>query len=129
MVLTLLSLIIGYLTLSVSVALLYATWLSIPGQAVTPQFIAFAAVCSLGFATLSGYLTGLIAQRAPIFHTGLLSVLLTVVWAVSTFASQSTEPLSIAILNLAIGIVGVMTGGWWRYRQMKARDRAIEQAE
>jgi len=129
MVLTLLSLVIGYLTLSVSVALLYAAWFSIPGQDVTNEFITFAAVCSLGFATLSGYLAAIVAQRAPIFHAGLLSVLLAVVWGVSTVVGSSTEPMSIAVLNLAVGVVGVMTGGWWRYRQMKAKDRAMEQAE
>jgi len=126
MVLTLLSLVIGYLTLSVSVALLYAAWFSIPGQDVTNEFITFAAVCSLGFATLSGYLTAIVAQRAPIFHASLLSVLLAVVWGASTFLGSSTEPMSIAVLNLVVGVAGVMTGGWWRYRQMKAKDRAME---
>ncbi|MEL6856492.1 MAG: hypothetical protein AAFO83_15495 [Cyanobacteria bacterium J06607_13] len=43
-------------------------------------------------------------------------------WAISTFSADTAEPTSIALLNLAIGITGVMTGGWWRLRQMKARD-------
>ncbi|MEL7225111.1 MAG: hypothetical protein AAGL17_09625 [Cyanobacteria bacterium J06576_12] len=102
---------------------------------MTSQFLAFAAVCSLGFATLSGWLTGLVAQRAPIFHSGLLAVLLSVIWAISTFAGGSAdsvadpstvEPLSVAILNLAVGVTGVITGGWLRFRQMKARDAARE---
>lgn len=124
MILTILSLVIGYLTLSISVALLYTAWFSGAGHEVTSQFLAFASVCSLGFATLSGWLTGLVAQRAPVFHAGLLSILLAVIWGISTFGSSSTEPLSVAILNLAIGVTGVMTGGWWRLRQMKAKDNA-----
>ncbi|MEL6554251.1 MAG: hypothetical protein AAFQ63_12420 [Cyanobacteria bacterium J06621_11] len=124
MILTILSLVIGYLTLSISIALLYTAWFIGAGYEVTSQFLAFASVCSLGFATLSGWLTGLVAQRAPIFHAGLLSILLAVIWGVSAFAGSSTEPLSVAILNLAIGITGVMTGGWWRLRQMKAKDQA-----
>ena len=129
MILTILSLVIGYLTLSVSVALLYATWFSMPGHEVTSQFLAFAAVCSLGFATLSGWLTALVAQRAPIAHAAGLSLLLAVVWGISTFAGSSTEPISMAVLNLAVGVIGVMTGGWWRLRQMKARDRAAARSE
>ncbi|MEN8443801.1 MAG: hypothetical protein ABG776_02190 [Cyanobacteria bacterium J06555_13] len=124
MILTILSLIVGYLTLSISVALLYTAWFSGAGNEVTIEFIAFASVCSLGFAALSGWLTALVAQRAPIFHSGLLAVLLAVVWGVSRAASETTEPLSVALLNLAIGVVGVMAGGWWRLRQMKARDEA-----
>ncbi|MEO1390917.1 MAG: hypothetical protein AAFV85_26595 [Cyanobacteria bacterium J06634_6] len=124
MILTILSLIVGYLTLSVSVALLYAAWFSGAGNEVTNEFIAFASVCSLGFATLSGWLTALVAQRAPIFHSGLLAILLAVVWGASRAASETTEPLSVALLNLAIGVVGVLAGGWWRLRQMKARDEA-----
>ncbi|MEL6815694.1 MAG: hypothetical protein AAFP03_12885, partial [Cyanobacteria bacterium J06598_3] len=128
MVLTILALVIGYLTLSMSVALLYATWFSSAGHEVTSQFLAFASICSLGFATLSGWLTALVAQRAPIAHAGGLAALLTLVWGISTFAVETSEPLSIALLNLAVGITGVMTGGWWRFRQMKARDQAQSKA-
>lgn len=127
MILTILSLVVGYLTLSISVALLYAAWFSGAGNEVTSQFLVFASVCSLGFATLSGWLTALVAQRAPIFHAGLLSVLLTIIWAIATFASSSAEPLSVAALNLAIGVAGVMVGGWLRLRQMKAKDAAERQ--
>lgn len=131
MVLTILSLVVGYLTLSISVALLFTAWSVGIGQEMTSQFLAFAAVCSLGFATLSGWLTALVAQRAPIFHAGLLAVLLSVVWALSTFATSpadpsGAEPLSVALVNIAVGITGVMTGGWLRLRQMKARDAAAE---
>lgn len=124
MVLTILSLVIGYLTLSISVALLYLTWPSGNGNEITSQFIAISSICSLGFATLSGWLTALVAQRAPIAHAGGLATLLTFVWGISTFAVETAQPLSIALLNLAVGITGVMTGGWWRFRQMKARDQA-----
>ena len=125
MFLTILSLFIGYLTLSVSIALLYSVGVSTPafssaGQGAIAQFMAFAAVCSLGFATLSGYLTAMVAKRAPIFHTGLLAVLLTVIWGISTFFGSAAQPLSVAILNLVTGVAGVMTGGWWRLRQMRA---------
>ncbi|MEO0769073.1 MAG: hypothetical protein AAFY72_06510, partial [Cyanobacteria bacterium J06649_4] len=85
MVLTILSLVIGYLTLSISVALLYTAWFSGAGHEVTNEFLAFASVCSLGFATLSGWLTALVAQRAPIAHAIGLAILLAVVWGFSTF--------------------------------------------
>lgn len=133
MVLTILSLVVGYLTLSISVALLFTTWSVGVGQDITSQFLTFAAICSLGFATLSGWLTALVAQRAPIFHAGLLSVLLAVVWAVSTFASSpadpaAAEPLWVSLLNIAVGVTGVMTGGWLRLRQMKAKGAVNQDA-
>ena len=37
---------------------------------------------------------------------------------------ETSEPMSVALLNLAIGVLGVMIGGWWRLRQMKAKDKA-----
>ena len=129
MVLTILSLVIGYLTLSISVTLLFTAWSVGVGQEVTVQFWGFSTVCGLGFATLSGWLTALVAQRAPIFHAGLLSALLSAVCMISTFtgpavASPVGESLFTAILNLAVGVTGVMTGGWLRFRQMKAQDAA-----
>lgn len=125
MVLTLLSLVVGYLTISVSTALLYATWLSGAGNAITPQFLAFASICGLGFATLGGWLAALVAQRAPVAHAIALSLILTIIWSFYTFTSEPQEPLTLSLLNLAIGTTGVMTGGWIRLRQMKAQDRKI----
>jgi len=126
MVLTILSLVIGYLTISISTALLYATWLSGAGNEITPQFLAFASVCSLGFATLSGWLAALVAQRAPITHAIALALMLAIIWGLYTFTGETKEPLSLSLLNLAIGTTGVMAGGWIRLSQMKTRDRARE---
>ena len=122
MILTILSLVVGYLTLSASVALLYATWFSSSGHEITHLFLAISSICSLGFSTLSGYLTALIAQRAPIAHASGLAILLILVWSVSTFTTESVEPLSIALLNVAIGISGVMAGGWWRQQQCNTQN-------
>ncbi len=124
MVLTILSLFIGYLTLSVSVALLYAAALGSPKPEQT-IFIAFAAIGSLGFATISGYLTAIVAKRDPIFHTGLLAILFTTSWVVvivflPTFLPM-TKPLSVAVSSLTAGVLGIMAGGWWRLQQTKTR--------
>lgn len=134
MILTLLSLVVGYLVISISTALLYATWLSGAGNEITPQFLAFAAICGLGFATLGGWLAALVAQRAPITHAIALSLMLAIVWGCYTFTGEPNtgepntgelrEPLAIALLNIGINITGVMTGGWIRLAQMKANDRA-----
>ena len=115
------ALVVGYLTISLSTALLYAIWLSNSEQTPTAE-LAFAATCGLGFATLSGYLTALVAQRSPIAHTASLSLLLVFLWAMSTFSS-SAEPLSIAFLNIGIAITGVMTGGFLRQRQLNPRSK------
>lgn len=115
---TILALVVGYLTISISTALLYAVWLSGGGHTLTSQFLAFAAICGLGFATLSGYLTALVAQRSPIAHAAGFSLLLTVLWAMSTFLGSAREPLLIAFLNIGIAIAGVMTGGLMRQLQI-----------
>lgn len=116
--LTVLSLGVGYLTISVTTALLYSVWLSDEGHTFTSQFLAFAAIAGLGFATLSGYLAALVAQRSPVKHAALLSLMLTVIWAISSFLFGSIETLFISLLNIAIALSGVMTGGWLRYIQI-----------
>lgn len=123
MVLTLLSLIVGYLTISMSTALLYAAWLSGAGNAITPQFLAFASICGLGFAALGGWLAALVAQRAPITHAIALSLMLSIISSIYLFTHKTSEPLTLSLLNLAIQISGVLTGGWLRLRQMKAQDQ------
>ncbi|MGC1309962.1 MAG: hypothetical protein WA885_22270 [Phormidesmis sp.] len=128
MVLTILSLIVGYLTLSISTALLYATWLSGMGSEMTTGLLAFATLCSLGFATLSGWLTALVARKAPVAHAIALSLMLTSIWGLYLFASKpqgSQEPLSLSLINLAVGIIGVMAGGWLRRRQLEVKAQAL----
>lgn len=127
MILTALSLVVGYLVISMSTALLYATWLSGAGSEITSEFLAFAAICGLGFATLSGWLTALVAQRAPITHAIALSLVLAIIWGLYTFTGESKGDLNFSLLNAAIGIVGVMAGGWIRLAQMKRGDRATNQ--
>ena len=126
MVLTFLSLVVGYLVISISTALLYGTWLSGAGHEITPQFLAFASVCGLGFATLGGWLAALVAQRAPITHAMALSLMLAIIWGLYTFTGDVKGPLSLSLLNITLGVAGVMAGGWIRLLQMKARDRARE---
>ena len=122
MVSTILSLVVGYLTLSMSTALLYATWLSGAGSETTPQFLAFASICGLGFATLSGWLTALIAQRAPLTHALALALIMAIIWGLYTFTGELGELLPLSLLNVGIGTAGVITGGWLRLSQTKAGD-------
>ncbi len=129
MFLTVIALILGYLTLSVSTAILYAIWMTSLGTStnslggeipvMTSQFMAFAGVCGLGFATLSGYIVGLVARRAPVAHAAAFSLMLMVIWVASRFLGESDESLLISILNIAIALTGAMTGGWIRSIQMQ----------
>jgi hypothetical protein len=115
MVLTLLSLVIGYLTAQFSTALFLGFLLSRPITVTDAQFIAIASVCGLGFATLSGYLTALVARRSPIAHAGALSLVIGVIWVARRMVMPGVAPTM--ILSLAITVVGIMTGGWLRWRQ------------
>lgn len=117
MVRSILSVLVGYLTLSVSVALLFSAWLSGAEHTVTNEFMTFAAVCGFAFAVLSGYITGIIAQRAPFAHTAGLAMLSAAIWVASTFGSSvsssgSQEPLAFQIANLAVVVSGVLIGGY-----------------
>ncbi len=118
--LTCLSLGVGYLTISITTALLYGVWLSEEGHVLTWQFLAFAA-CGLGFSTLSGYLTALVAQRAPIAHAAGFAFMLTLIWGISTFLVGSAEPIFVSLLNIAIALTGVMAGGLMRLLQVNAQ--------
>jgi hypothetical protein len=121
MVLTILSLVIGCLTISLSTALLYAPWMGSGNEIMTPPLVAFAAIGSLGFATLSGWLTALIAQKAPIVHAIALSLIVAISWGLYTFTGEPQKLLSLSLLNLAVGTAGIMAGGWLRLIQIKAR--------
>lgn len=122
--LTCLSLGVGYLTISVTTALLYGVWLSGEEHALTSQFLAFAAVSGLGFSTLSGYLAALVAQRVPIAHTAGFALLLTLIWSISTFLVGSAEPVLVLLLNIAIALTGIMAGGLMRRLQVNAQSKA-----
>ncbi len=82
--------------------------------------MAFTGVCGLGFATLSGYIVGLVARRAPVIHAAAFSLMLAMIWTACIFFGESEEPLWISVLNIAIALTGVMTGGLIRQAQMKA---------
>lgn len=126
MTLTVVSLLVGALVVSTSTALLYAAWLSGAGDEMTVQFLTIASVCGLGFTTLGGWLTALVAKRAPILHAIALSLTLAIIWGFYAFAGDPQGSLTLSALNIAIGITGVMTGGWIRFAQMKKRSRLRE---
>ncbi len=121
MFLTILALVVGCLTISLSSALLCATWPGEAGNEMSLQLLAFASVCALGFATLSGWLTALVAQRAPMAHAIALASTLAIIGGLYALG-VSVEGRSLLLLNLAIAATGVIAGGWLRLRQMKASD-------
>jgi len=88
------------------------------------SMLAVFGICGLGFATLSGYLVGLVARRAPIAHAVALSLMLIAIWVTAT--SWNTTVLGgsgrslVAALNIAIALTGTMVGGWLRSTQTQA---------
>lgn len=125
MVLTTVSLVVGCLTLSLSGALLYAAGLSSAGGETAVQFVAVASVCSLGFAALSGWLTALVAQRAPMIHAIALALILALTLAIAGGPGELEGARSLLLLDGAIATTGIITGGWLRLRQIKARSSSI----
>ncbi len=125
MVLTILSLVIGGLIVSMGTALLYATWLSGAGNENILPFFAITLICGLSFATLGGWLTALIAQRAPMNHAIALSSMVTTIWVIYTFTNEIAEPLTLSLISLAIAVLGIVTGGQLRLRQMNAQSQQV----
>ncbi len=122
---TVLALIIGLLTLGTSTALLYSTWTDTAGVSTGAQMstLAVFGICGLGFATLSGYMVGLLARRAPVAHAAALSLILIAAWGASTVWDMTVlggpDQSLVAALNLAIALTGTMVGGWLRSTQMQ----------
>ena len=117
--LTVLSLAVGYLTLGVGNALFYAAWLG-SSDLRGGSFLAIALLCSFGFATLSGWLTALIAQRRPIAHIAALVLMSASIWSLYTVGRASLQgPLWAALLNLCVGAAGIVAGGLIQSRQSR----------
>ena len=123
MVLTLLSLFVGYLVINIGTVLLYATWISSADSEIAFQFLVIASIGSLGFATLGGWLMALMAQRAFLARTIALSLILIIVWSLYISTGEPQEPRSLLILSLSISLAGVITGSWIRLTQIKASDQ------
>jgi hypothetical protein len=115
--LSLLAMVVGYVTLTASTLLLYYVWMQ--HHSISAQFLAFAALMGVVFSALGGYVTTLIARRAPVVHATILSVLLTLLYMLSSLLSLS--PVLVFVLNTAIAVTGVMIGGWFRYWQINRR--------
>ncbi len=122
---TVLALGLGLLTLGTSTALLYSTCIGTagPGGRTQMSMLAVFGVCGLGFATLSGYIVGLVARRAPIAHATALSLILITAWVAATVWDATvlggSDRALVAALNIAIALTGTMTGGWLRSTQIR----------
>ncbi|MEM8809644.1 MAG: hypothetical protein AAGF01_26780 [Cyanobacteria bacterium P01_G01_bin.38] len=116
--------VVGYLTMSVTVALLFSVWLSNPTHIVNTEFMVFAAIFGLFAALGGGYVTGLAAPAAPLGHALGLAVMSAVMWGISVSRSQGQEPLWFQATNLASVLVGVLLGGYLRQRQGDSKPAA-----
>ncbi|MEO0455768.1 MAG: hypothetical protein AAF152_04190 [Cyanobacteria bacterium P01_A01_bin.114] len=116
--------VVGYLTMSVAVVLLFSTWLSNPAHMVTTEFMVFAAIFGLFAALGGGYVTGLAAPAAPLGHAVGLAVLSAVMWGISVYRGQGQEPLWFQAANLASVLAGVLLGGYLRQRQVRGKATA-----
>ncbi|MEO1403182.1 MAG: hypothetical protein AAFV72_18310 [Cyanobacteria bacterium J06635_1] len=115
--------VVGYLTMSVAVALLFSVWLSNPTHTINTEFMVFATIFGLFAALGGGYVTGLAAPAAPLGHALGLAMLSAVMWGISMYKGQGQEPLWFQAANLASVLVGVLLGGYLRQRQMGSEPR------
>ncbi|MEO0886102.1 MAG: hypothetical protein AAFY54_09195 [Cyanobacteria bacterium J06648_10] len=128
--LTLLGLGLGYLTLSVSTALLYGAFRSIENPQMLPaQFMAMSAVCGVVFSVASSYIAAFFARRSPVLHASLFALMMTLLYLIPSFLFGFRAPLFFAILNVAIVVGGSMIGGWLRYWQMNRQRSGLTLAE
>lgn len=122
--LTLLGLGVGYLLVIFSTAFLYAAWLHGEGHTITPQFLAFAALCGVVFSAIAAYVVGLIARRTPVIHAALFALMLSLSYLLPSVLFGSYEPAFVLVMNSAIAISGSMIGGWLRYWQISRTQNA-----
>lgn len=122
--LTMLGLGVGYLLVIFSTAFLYAAWLRGEGHTITPQFLAFSALCGVVFSAIAAYVVGLIARRTPVIHAALFALMLTLSYLLPSFLFGSYEPAFVHVLNIAIAVSGSMIGGWLRYWQLNIQKNA-----
>lgn len=122
--LTMLGLGVGYLLVIFSTAFLYLAWLHGEGHTLTPQFLAFAAICGVVFTAIAAYVVGLVAGRKPVVHATLFALMLTVSYLLPSLLFGSYEPALVHVLNVAIAVSGSMIGGWLRYWQLSTQANA-----
>lgn len=128
--LTLLGLGLGYLTLSLSTAMLYFGFRSIENPQLLPsQFMAMSAVFGVVFSLISGYVAAFFARRSPVVHAGIFALMMTLLYLIPNLLFGFREPLFFVLMNLAIVISGAMIGGWLRYWQVNRQRSDMTLAE
>lgn len=121
--LTLLGLGLGYLVLIFSSTLVYAAYFQ-TGRPLTPEFMAFAAICGVFFSALGAYVAAFFARRSPVVHAVYFCLMLSLVYTLPSLLFGTRESLFVHVINVAIAILGSLIGGWFRYWQIhRQRDR------
>ena len=128
--LTLLGLGLGYLTLSLSTALLYFAFHNMENSPILPaQFMAMSAVFGVVFSVVSSYVAAFFARRSPVLHAGLFALMMTLLYVIPNLLFGFYVPLFFAILNVAIVVGGSMIGGWLRYWQVNRQRSGLTLVE
>jgi len=126
--LTLLGLGSGYLVLVFSSTLVYVTYFK-TGHSLTPEFMAFAAICGVFFSAVGAYVAGFLARRSPVIHAVYFCLMLSLIYTLPSLLFGTRESLFVHVVNVAIAISGSLIGGWFRYWQIHRRDDSMSLVE
>lgn len=82
----------------------------------TPAYIAVNLAYSSVFAVIGGFLTAVIARRAPLVHTGVLAAAMMVLAVVSLDQTEGTQaPRWYGITLIALGPLCALIGGYLQF--------------
>ena len=118
---SILAIIVGYLTFAIPIRILFLIWFGMPDPNNMPTasmgFMLFSIVFGFVFTIAAGYVAALIANRLEIKHATILAGVLILLAIVNMITAAGNEPFWYQIVNLIIGVTGVLLGGTIRAGQ------------
>lgn len=109
------AIVVGYLTIAIPIMILFLIWFGFPDPENLPTpsmgFMLGSIVFGFVFTIAGGYMAALIANRLEMKHAyGLAGVVVLLsIW--SMIAGVGNEPFWLQLVNLIVGIAGVLLGG------------------
>src|SRR5687768_5713203 len=85
-------------------------------QVPGPGWVALNLLLSLAFASAAGWVTATLARRAEMKHAGALAALITVLNLITLATGKGFPPAWWTAAEGAVGVAGVLLGGWLRAR-------------
>ncbi|WP_155121172.1 hypothetical protein [Bryobacter aggregatus] len=121
MLLSIFSVLAGYLIFAVSAFWLFRLAGQAPHQQAPLGFMIGSSVCGCLFAGLGGYMAGMWAGRAPLGHGVAVGIVLAIGASVSLANTMGSGAIWSQVAAILLMAPSAMMGGWLRMRQVAGR--------